>query len=267
METLTIGNFEFIANQWPMDTDKETLLLIHGASMSCHFWESQVTGLSPHANVISINLPGRGHLDTEVCDSIQENADHVLQFIHGNQIKNPIICGHSMGGAVVLSLLINKNNNNKTIKAGVVVNSGARLRVSRMILDAIAKDYNSFVQLMEQFTFPRKNDTKKIRTLFNRSVTDNAKTALKDFQACNVFNVINDLGTISAPVLVLTASKDLLTPVKYGEHLKSAIHNARLCCIKDAGHISPMEAPETVNKEILKFMKNLLKFDDLAPIK
>ena len=91
MDTLKAGSFEFIADQWPLDKAKETLIFIHGAGMNCHFWEPQVTGLSPHANVIALNLPGRGQSDTKACDSMAGNVDHVLEFMDQNRFKAPTV--------------------------------------------------------------------------------------------------------------------------------------------------------------------------------
>ncbi len=53
-----------------------------------------------------------------------------------------------------------------------------------------------------------------------------------DFNACNTFDVMNQLNKINAPVLVLTASDDQLTPIKYGQFLAEHIKNATLSNIE-----------------------------------
>ena len=55
------------------------------------------------------------------------------------------------------------------------------------------------------------------------------------------------LGEIAAPTLVLVGEHDEETPLAYAEALASGIRGARLQIIPGAGHISNLEAPETVN--------------------
>jgi pimeloyl-ACP methyl ester carboxylesterase len=54
---------------------------------------------------------------------------------------------------------------------------------------------------------------------------------------------------------VLTASDDNLTPVKYGNYLGENIRNAQMANIEDAGHMSPLEKPDEVNKVISEFLQ------------
>lgn len=252
MEMLTMDKFEFLAAPWPMDKEKQTLILVHGAGMNYHSWEAQIAGLSAHANVLALSLPGHGTRHERAMASIEENVNYLVEFIDKVQIKDPAICGLSMGGAIVLALLARGPGN---IKAGIVINSGARLQVSTIIFKAIQDNYGKFLDTMGQFALSPKNDSPEIRAALGRAMVQNPETALRDFMACNTFNLTDDLHCITAPLLILTASDDLLTPVKYGEHLKAAIPHAELVCIEDAGHLSPMERPQAVNREIKRFIE------------
>jgi pimeloyl-ACP methyl ester carboxylesterase len=253
METLKIDRFEFLAAPWPMDTDKQTLILVHGAGMNCHSWEPQVAGLSPHFNTLALNLPGRGTSLGKANASIEQNVDFLVEFIDKNQIKMPIVCGISMGGAVVLSLLARNLDN---IKSGIAINSGARLRVNTMLLKSIQKDYTRYLSTLGQFALSPKNNSPELIDALGPTMVQNPGTTLKDFMACNSFNLMDDLHRITRPVLILTASDDVLTPAKYGEHLEATITDARRHSIADAGHLSPMERPDAVNQEIKRFINH-----------
>jgi pimeloyl-ACP methyl ester carboxylesterase len=76
-----------------------------------------------------------------------------------------------------------------------------------------------------------------------------------DFTACNGFDVMQRLHEIKIPVLVLTASEDQLTPMKFGNYLAQQINGAKSVNIEDAGHLSPMEKPEEVTRAIREFLK------------
>ena len=79
----------------------------------------------------------------------------------------------------------------------------------------------------------------------------------KDFTACNAFDVRDKLNAIKTPVLVMTASDDMLTPVKYGQFLADQIETAAIVNIDDAGHLSPIEQPENVTRAICDFIETL----------
>jgi 3-oxoadipate enol-lactonase len=55
------------------------------------------------------------------------------------------------------------------------------------------------------------------------------------------------LGEIAVPTLVLVGERDEETPLPYAEALAAGIAGARLQIIPGAGHISNLEAPESVN--------------------
>jgi pimeloyl-ACP methyl ester carboxylesterase len=66
--------------------------------------------------------------------------------------------------------------------------------------------------------------------------------------------VAERLDEISVPVLVISAEDDKMTPPKYAQFLEDGIPNAARIHIHDAGHISPMEKPQEVNRAIIEFL-------------
>ena len=60
--------------------------------------------------------------------------------------------------------------------------------------------------------------------------------------------------TIEAPVLVVSAQDDQLTPPTYADVLEKTIKNATRTHIMDAGHVVPIEKPVEVNQAILEFL-------------
>ena len=82
------------------------------------------------------------------------------------------------------------------------------------------------------------------------------QVVLKDFAACNGFDVMPRIGSIGLPVLVVSAEDDQLTPPKFGEFLKNSIPGASHAHILDAGHILPVEKPEPFNNAVKEFLDN-----------
>jgi pimeloyl-ACP methyl ester carboxylesterase len=83
--------------------------------------------------------------------------------------------------------------------------------------------------------------------------------ALKDFTACDQFDVMARLNEIKAKVLVVVGADDNITPPKYGEYLHQNISGSELAVIADAGHLSPLEKPEEVSQIIRNFIRVVFK--------
>jgi len=246
------GNIAFVAGRWPLDPDKPTLVFIHGSGGSSALWENQVDELKAHVNTIALDLPGHGRSSGPGMDSVAEYCAAVADFIESVEVPGPVPCGLSIGGAIVLQLIL---EHKARYKAAVLVNTGARLRVMTAIFEAIKKDYERFLSTIPAFAASEKTDPRKLASLMADTAKCSPETAYGDFTACDRFDVTDKLSDIITPVLILTAEEDKLTPPKFGLYMKERIRNASLVNIKDAGHLSPLEQPEAFNRAVTDFLK------------
>jgi pimeloyl-ACP methyl ester carboxylesterase len=81
-----------------------------------------------------------------------------------------------------------------------------------------------------------------------------------DYAACNAFDVMDRLGEISAPTLVIGGTADQMTPPKHATFLADKIPGARLAMIEGAGHMVMLEQPELVARHVEQFLATLVKF-------
>lgn len=255
MENRETGGIGYISGHWPLDSNKPTLIFIHGAASTNIFWESQVKSLAEFANTVAVDLPGHGTSRGHGKENVSDYAQSVMDFIDLIKAPRPVPCGLSMGGAVTQQLLI---NNRDRFPAGILINTGARLKVMPLIFETIEKDYGDFVEMLCAVAISSKSDAEKLRATIEASLKCQPDVALGDFRACDSFNVVEELSLIEVPVLVLTANDDNITPFKYGTFLEKNIQNAKLVNIEDAGHLSPIEKPHKVNKAIHDFLCHTL---------
>lgn len=251
MENRKIGEIGFSCGCWPLDPEKLTLIFIHGAASNNAFWNPQIAYFSDIVNAVAVDLPGHGTSSGAGKEKVSEYADAVLNLINTIQAPRPVPCGLSMGGAITQHLLVNHPNR---FPAGILMNTGARLKVLPSILETIEKNYDIFITMLFSFAVSPKNDTEKLRLEIAASTICRPAVAVGDFRACNDFNVSDALSSIDVPVLVLAASDDKLTPVKYGDFLANRINHAELITIPDAGHFSNLEKPLEVNQAIDDFL-------------
>lgn len=162
--------------------------------------------------------------------------------------------GHSMGGAIVQKFALDCP---EYLKAAVLVCTGAKLRVTSLIFEAIRKDYAQAVELIMKLAFSSKA-TSEIREKAAEEMRNiSPEVTYGDFEACDKFNIMDRLKEIKVPTLIICGSEDQLTPVKYSEYLKNNIPNSKLEIIADAGHMVMLEKPEGFNETLARFIKEL----------
>jgi pimeloyl-ACP methyl ester carboxylesterase len=186
--------------------------------------------------------------------TVDEYVEDVRKFCDKRHLKNTVMIGHSMGGAIAQKFALMFP---EYLRAIVLVCTGAKLRVNPIILDAIERNYNEAIELIVEFAFSDKTageikakareEMKKIRP----------EVVYSDFEACDKFNIMDKLGEIKLPTLIACGVEDQLAPVKYSEYLKDNISNSKLVAIADAGHMVMLEKPEEFNKELERFVRGL----------
>jgi pimeloyl-ACP methyl ester carboxylesterase len=251
MQERKTNGIGYLAGDWPVDPEKSTIVFIHGAGGSSAFWRAQVEGLAARTNTLAIDLPGHGRSRETGKNNVEEYTRTVVDLIQAIDAPKPVVCGFSLGGAISQLLLLDYSHR---FKAGILINTGARMPVVPAFFKSIENDYNGFVEWISKLAASKKTDPKLVSPFTEDFLRCKPEIALGDFRACDRFDVTDRLSAIDVPVLVVTAEDDKLTPPKYGEALGKGIKNASRAHIKDAGHIVPMEKSDEMNKTILKFL-------------
>jgi pimeloyl-ACP methyl ester carboxylesterase len=244
----------FAAGRWPLDQDRPTLVFIHGSGGSHALWQGQVDAMLAVANTIAVDLPGHGASRGPGCDRVSHYADAVAGLMEDLQMPRPVPCGLSIGGAIVLQLLLDRP---ALLAGGVLIGTGARLRVLPDIFDAIETDYAHFIDMLGQFGASEKTDPARLTPIMHATASCAPVVTAGDFRACDRFDVMDRLDRIDTPVLVLCGSDDRLTPPKYSAYLEHHIRGSRQVTIPDAGHLVPIEQPVAVNRELTAFIAGL----------
>lgn len=88
---------------------EQTLIFIHGLGNYIPVWQKNIDVLQSDYRCIAIDLPGNGLSEGGDFDySMKFYAQLVSQFIKKMQLENVVLCGHSMGGQVALTLCLNE---------------------------------------------------------------------------------------------------------------------------------------------------------------
>jgi pimeloyl-ACP methyl ester carboxylesterase len=253
METRQSGGIGFITDSWPLVATKSTLVFIHGSGGSAQFWQAQVQGVAEKANTLALDLPGHGGSESAGKDTVEAYTTAIIEFLDHLDVPGPIPCGLSLGGAVAQQLLLDYPDR---FSAGILIGTGAKLRVLPAIFETIENDFTGFVDMISTLAASPKTDLAVIRKFQDDLLRCHPAVISGDFQACNQFDVMARLEEIDVPVLIVSAEDDRLTPPKYADFLESAISKTARTHIADAGHIVPLEKPQAVNQAIIDFLRH-----------
>lgn len=228
------------------------LLFVHGSGADHTLWGNQFQALKDDHTVAALDLNGHGRSQTREGDGLKVYTEDVQAVMEA--LKEPVfLLGHSLGGAIVLNVALQRPKN---LRAIGLIGTGAKLRVHPQILSLVESDFTGAIELILSWAFKR--PPQEIYQKAREQMMRNGQEALKrDLLTCDAFNVMDRLSLIEVPALVICGRNDKLTPVKYSEYLRDNLRQARLEIIEGAGHMVMLEQPEELNRVILKFTREL----------
>lgn len=242
-------------NDGPPENGALPLLLIHGAGGTRLNWPPEIRRMKG-MDVYGLDLPGHGESLGIPKNTIEDFAHDILSWMDEVNISRAVVGGHSMGGAITLTMALMAPERTAGI---VLVSTGSKLRVHPEILALTSRQdrYHEAAELVTKWSFSENVDT-RVRDLAQERLKEvAAKVVHSDFLACDSFDLMQQVKSIKVPALVICGEEDQLTPVKYSRFLSEHIEGADLFLVPGAGHMVMLEEPKVVANAIREFTKEL----------
>lgn len=230
----------------------KALIFIHGSGGNSNTWKNQLN-LEIDYDIVALDLPSHDKSDDFQDLSLNLYVDVVHQLIKFLQYKNVILCGHSLGGAIVQQYYFTYP---KEVAGLILCSTGGKLRVAPFILDSLKKNYSRFLEDLPAGAFYRTTPKELIDPYIEDTSKIGSEVTYTDFKICDDFDILNKLSSINIPCLIIVGKQDQLTPVKYSEFSHDKIKNSELNIINKAGHMVMLEKPNEVNQAIENFIIN-----------
>jgi pimeloyl-ACP methyl ester carboxylesterase len=230
-------------------------VFVHGAGGNSLLWKRTLQYLSGESVAFAVDLPG--HPSGEItCKTVGDYAEAVFEFIAERGIERPVVCGHSMGGAVALTLALVHPDE---LGGLALASTGAKLGVDPTILEGLrGKPLRAVEQLITPRSFYSLDLSLGREARASLSVS-NLDVFLNDYLACQSFDVRDDLRRIDARTLIVCGDKDMMTPPKWSHYLNANIPGSELYFVKDSGHMLPLEKPETLAGVVQSFLGGITR--------
>ena len=222
------------------------VLLLHGGNQSCHSWDLVSLHLSDRYHVYALDQ--RGHGDTEwsrdIDYSMETMATDVLAFLADQQVENPIIFGHSMGGRVTLNTLLEAPD---AARAAVLVDVGPELSPEgvKVVGDFVAhniefEDLDLFLDRVAEY------DPFRTREHIARTVKYNLLQRVDGKYVSKVDHRripgrfrnldLGDVTDVSCPILLVRGSESKVLLADAAERFIEALPNGQMVTVPNVGH-------------------------------
>jgi pimeloyl-ACP methyl ester carboxylesterase len=236
------------------EESRTKLIFIHGAGGDHRVWVYQAEYFRKEYGIYSLDLPGHGFSRGTGSATIEEYAHFVKQFLTILGLKQSILVGHSMGGAIVQKVALDPIPHLKGI---VLVGTGAKLRVNPVLLEKFKNINEESAGLFCKYSFAENVEAELLDKAKEMIMNTPSTIFYNDFVACDNFDVLNEVSRISFPALIIGATQDQMTPLKYSQYLQQRIPHSHLSVIENAGHMMMMENPPQLNRAIEDWLKAL----------
>jgi len=256
---------------------EDVILFIHGLGSYLKAWDRNITELKKYFRCIALDLPGYGKSSKIIHSGKVDFYTTILhKFIKKLNLKNVSFCGHSMGGHIASSYVINHPG-----------------QVKKLILVAPA-GFETFtdndIEGLNKITSPDiifNTSDKQIRINFELNfyimpseteemILDRIaiKTDPEFYNHCIVVSnsllgllkqpVFDQLAEIQTSTLILFGIEDLLIPNRsiHSTTTKEIallgakkIKNSKLVILEKCGHFIQFEKPDLFNQEVVSFLQ------------
>jgi 3-oxoadipate enol-lactonase len=240
------------------------LVLIHGINIDRRMWDFSFAELAKHYRVIRYDLRGFGN--TAMTEAPFSNYDDLDALLSHLGIEKAHLCGLSFGGYTALEYTIAhpEKVEKLIVCASALIGhppSPERIKAREEFMEIVKSgDVERGIEnTIQQWLFgPGQTGERIAPEVYNlfREMTVHA-FSLPQVQNAPKFiepPVIERLGEIKVPTLVLTGELDYIDFTRIAEKLAREIENAKHISLPNAAHLFPMELPERFNELVFEFL-------------
>ncbi len=251
-------------NGQDFDPEKPLILFVHGAGMNHSVWTLQARYFAHHgANAVAIDLPGHGQSEGPPKPSIEAMGDWVVAAAtSGLGAERVTLVGHSMGALICLEAAAAHPDK---VKRLALLGVSPAMPVHPALLEAAAANLPLAGELVSSWGHGPAGHVGgnrapggwlmghalKLLEKAPRNVLHN------DLAACNAYqNGMTAAEVVRCPTLVISGTKDKMTPAREGAKVANAIGNAALVEIDGSGHLMLVEKPDETLDAMIDWSRN-----------
>ena len=237
------------------------IVWVHGFPLAASMFESQlqIRGVEH----VMPDLPGFGQSRPQGSDiTIDGYARMMIDLLDHRGLDRAVFAGFSMGGYICLAaarlaperfrglILIDTKETADSDEA----RKGRYATIEKVKKEGIAPVVQSMLPKMLTAAAPSAT-RERVREIMSSASKEGVIAALRAMAERSDASAV--LATIAVPTLIIVGADDPITPPADSERMARMIRGSRLVRIAGAAHLSNVEKPDEVNREIAKFVSGI----------
>lgn len=250
-QTVSVGSCALTVSAFGEEQPGAPLILLHGAGGSYLHWPPRLRRM-PGRPVYALELPGHGRTPGPGLAKMSDFVALVRAWLDQAGIPRRVLAGHSLGGAIALSLALDEPER----AAGLIlVGSGARLRVAPDLLRLLREDIAAAAAFITERSYAPATPPDKLEHYGRALLRMDPETLHGAYAACDGFDVRGQLPALRVPALIVGAAADRMTPPHLSREAHEALAGSALQILPDTGHMIPIERPADLTTAVSAFLR------------
>lgn len=245
----------------PFDPALPGIVFLHGALQDHSCWQLPARYFAYHGwAVLAPDLPGHGRSAPPPLPSVAAMAEWVAALMTKAELLRASLVGHSMGALVALEAARRYPGRVTSI---ALLGAAAPMPVAPALRTAAREAEAAAMSMINLWSHSERGRLGGNRLpgvwMFgaNRRLMERAAPGVLaiDLAACNAYeDPAGAEAGVSCPALVLTGSRDQMTPLRAARALAASLPGARLEVLAGCGHALMAEAPDEVLDSLRAFL-------------
>lgn len=249
------------------------VVLVHGIAANKETWEAVVRDLekSGRFKIHLLDLLGHGSFVEGITDFTPEaQADFLHDYLISQNLRDPIIVGHSYGGIISLLMQIRHERQNSKL---ILINSPIfetdfpifvkyfRSNVLSSIVDALTNPRMRVLISLRQLYF----DARKIRPetisiyehlLTNQILIEGIRNASRNINKKSLSHYSESFSSLKSKMIFVRSKQDTVTNNSILEKIRHSPFQAKVVEIDHCGHNAHEECPTKISEIIMESVLN-----------
>jgi pimeloyl-ACP methyl ester carboxylesterase len=227
-------------------------------------WDGQIEALADEFTVVAWDAPGAGgSSDPPAGFGMDGYADCFAAFLRALGIESAHLVGLSVGGALVLATFHRHRGVASSLALvsgyagwrGSLGSAGAQQRLARSLeVSELPPDEFALAMVPSMFS-PSVRD--EVVASFVDSLRAFRPDGFRAMARAGYEDQSHVLPEVDVPTLLLYADHDVRAPVAVGEAIHAVVRGSRLVVLRGPGHVSTVEAPTEVTRELRRFLHSV----------
>ena len=226
------------------------VVLLHGEGLDGTIWEA----LTLPGRRIALDLRGHGASKTpEPPYAMGALVRDVEETLDAMALTETVLVGHALGGMVAQALTVKRLD---LVRGLVLVSTSVRRGAADLwqTEGAKARDMATLAEEKAALWTPRGTDPAPLRS---RIETCDPRGWEGACTAIAGTDLVTPTSGLRLPTLALTGAQDRAVPPDIVRELADLIPGAQVKLIRGAGHVPPLDTPETTSEAIAAFLARI----------